>query len=115
MENDWKKRLGVVYSTDPDFSYDKRDEETPDTPAPGDQLLYVSVDRKNRKGKSVTLVEGFRGSGEDLKSLAKTLKQKCGVGGSAKDGEILIQGDFRDRIIPMLEESGYNVKRKGGS
>lgn len=114
MENDWKKRLGVVYSTNPDFQYDTGNEEAPDYLPPEEQTLYVSLDRKNRKGKIVTLIEGFRGSHEDLKSLGKNLKKKCGVGGSDSDGVILLQGDFRDRVTGLLKESGFKVKRKGG-
>lgn len=114
MENDWKKRLGVVYSTNPDFAFETGKESPEVTPPPEDQLLYVSLDRKQRKGKTVTLVEGFRGTGDDLKSLGKELKQKCGAGGAVKDGGIIIQGDFRDRIIHLLENLGYTVKRKGG-
>lgn len=114
MEKDWKKRLGVVYSTNPDFEFDSdQQEETPTLP-PGEQTLYVKLDRKNRKGKTVTLVEGFRGSEEDLKSLGKELKSKCGTGGSAKNGEILLQGDFRDRVLSLLGDKGYHVKRSGG-
>jgi len=114
MENDWKKRLGVVYSTNDDYDYDsdKKDEE--ETPPPGQQKLYVSLDRKNRKGKSVTLIEGFSGSETDLKDLGRELKGICGSGGSAKDGEILVQGDFRDRIVSHLQKKSYIVKRKGG-
>ena len=81
---------------------------------PGQQLLYVSLDKKNRRGKKVTLVEGFTGTTEDLKNLAKELKSSCGVGGSAGDGKILIQGDFRDRVIGLLQDKGYKVKRSGG-
>ncbi len=114
MENDWKKRLGVVYSTDPEFKFESEGSELRETPPPRQQKLYVRLDRKNRKGKTVTLIEGFVGRDEDLKSLAKELKSKCGVGGSTGDGEILIQGDFRDRIIKMLEEKEYQVKRSGG-
>ena len=114
MENDWKKRLGMVYSTNPDFQFESEQQDDHKTLPPNQQRLYVRLDRKNRKGKSVTLIEGFQGTGEELKSLAKDLKSKCGVGGSAKDGEILIQGDFRERIISLLGEKGYNVKRAGG-
>ena len=76
--------------------------------------MRVLVDRKQRKGKSVTLVEGFVGSTDDLKDLGKMLKSKCGVGGSAKDGEIIIQGEVRDKVMDLLKADGYNVKRVGG-
>ncbi|MCK5692057.1 MAG: translation initiation factor [Bacteroidales bacterium] len=114
MENDWKKRLGMVYSTNPDFQYESGEQEEMETLAPQQQQLYVSLDKKNRKGKKVTLVEGFKGTTEDLKNLAKELKSSCGVGGSAGDYNILIQGDFRDRVITLLQEKGFTVKRKGG-
>lgn len=114
MDNDWKKRLGMVYSTNPDFQYENAEEEESETPDPGRQLLYVSLDKKNRKGKKVTLVEGFKGTTEDLKNLAKELKSSCGVGGSVGDGHILIQGDFRDRVINLLQDKGFKVKRSGG-
>ena len=114
MENDWKKRLGVVYSTNQDFEYNKDEEGRPDTPDPSHQILYVSLDRKNRKGKSVTLISGFKGNDDDLKSLGKMLKSKCGVGGTIKEGEILIQGDFRDRVVELLKGDGYKVKQSGG-
>ena len=114
MDSDWKKRLGVVYSTDPDFSYEKDDMEAEPTLPPGEQNLYLSLDRKNRKGKSVTVLEGFAGSQEDLRDLGKELKSKCGVGGTVKDGLIMIQGDFRDRILDLLRDRGYKVKKKGG-
>jgi len=114
MDNDWKKRLGMVYSTNPDFQFESEEEEEMKTLAPGQQQLYVSLDKKNRKGKKVTLVEGFVGRAEDLGGLARELKSRFGVGGSSGDGQILIQGDFRDRIIDLLVEKGYKVKRKGG-
>ena len=114
MENDWKKRLGMVYSTNPDFQYESGEQEEIESLAPQQQQLYVSLDKKNRKGKKVTLVEGFKGCTEDLKNLAKELKSSCGVGGSVGDHNILIQGDFRDRVITLLQEKGFTVKRKGG-
>ena len=111
MENDWKKRLGVVYSTNPDFKYTTLEEAEPDTPAPGKQRLIVSIDRRQRAGKQVTLVKGFTGRSSDLESLGKTLKVKCGVGGTAKDGEITLQGDLRDKVVGILTGLGYNAKR----
>ena len=114
MENDWKKRLGVVYSTNSEYTFETDGKEKQETAEPSQQKLYVKLDRKNRKGKSVTLVEGFVGTENDLKELGKELKSKCGVGGSAKDGLILLQGDFRDRVISLLKEKGFNVKRSGG-
>lgn len=110
-DNDWKKRLGVVYSTNPDFVFDLGKEAVAETLAPAKQRLIVSIDRRQRAGKQVTLVTGFVGSEEDLKALAKTLKVRCGVGGSAKDGEITIQGDLRDKVTALLRELGYNAKR----
>ena len=103
----------MVYSTNPNFEYNSGDEEQETLP-PNEQTLYVSIDRKNRKGKAVSLVEGFVGTEYDLKDLGKLLKSKCGVGGSVKEGEILIQGDFRDKIVQLLQSEGYKVKRKGG-
>ena len=108
---DWKDRLGVVYSTNPDFKYETAAEEEVDTLPAAQQKLIVSIDRRARAGKQVTLVSGFVGKEEDLAALAKTLKTKCGVGGSAKDGEILIQGDWRDRVVALLKSMGYNAKR----
>ena len=108
---DWKKRLGVVYSTNPDFKYQAEETQEETTLPPSRQRLIVRIDRRGRAGKQVTLIEGFKGSGDDLAALAKTLKVKCGVGGSAKDGEITIQGDFRDRITSLLNEMGYRAKR----
>jgi translation initiation factor 1 len=114
MDNDWKKRLGVVYSTDPQFRYEQEDEEEEQTLQAREQKLYLSLDRKNRKGKAVTLVEGFTGTNEDLKALGKALKSSCGVGGTVKNGVIMIQGDFRDRVLDLLREKGYHVRKKGG-
>ncbi|MBR5385268.1 MAG: translation initiation factor [Bacteroidales bacterium] len=111
MENDWKKRLGVVYSTDPDFKYEEAPEAAEETLPPHKQRLIVSIDRRNRGGKQVTLITGFVGSPDDLKDLGKTLKTRCGVGGTAKDGEITIQGDLRDKVTSLLQEMGYNAKR----
>ncbi len=109
-DNDWKDRLGVVYSTSDDFDYEYEEEQQEDTLPPAQQRLYVSLDKKKRAGKQVTLISGFVGSDDDLKTLAKWLKSKCGVGGSAKQGEIIIQGDFRERVRQLLMAEGYGVK-----
>lgn len=104
---------GIMYSTDPGFEYPKEalsEEKIPNQ----QQDLRVTLDKKNRGGKAVTLLTGFRGSNEDLEQLGKMLKTKCGVGGSAKDGEIIIQGDFRDKIMLLLQKEGYKAKRSGG-
>ena len=114
MENDWKKRLGVVYSTSEDFDYDTEKPEEEDTLKPQQQKLIVSLDKKNRKGKAVTLISGFVGSSDDLKSLEKELKNKCGVGGSSKDGDILLQGDHRTKVLEYLKAKSYQAKRSGG-
>ena len=110
-DNDWKSRLGVVFSTNPDFQYNTVEEEEAETLEPSKQKLLVKIDRKGRAGKQVTLVTGFVGREDDLKELGKMLKTRCGVGGSVKDGEIVIQGDFRDRVAQLLKDSGYNAKR----
>ena len=110
-QQDWKSRLGVVYSTNPDFQYETVQEQEADTLPPGKQRLVVRIDRRRRAGKQVTLVEGFVGRSEDLAALARTLKTRCGVGGSASDGEILIQGDLRDKVVALLTSLGYNAKR----
>jgi translation initiation factor 1 len=115
MAKDWKDRLGVVYSTSADFKYEKEDQVSePDTLPSNQQKLIVQLDKKNRKGKAVTLITGFTGTTEDLEALGKLLKTKCGVGGTAKDGEILIQGDFRDTVMLILAAEGYKAKRSGG-
>ncbi len=110
-DNDWKKRLGVVFSTNPDFQYEEESRSEQETLEPAKQNLIVSIDRKGRGGKQVTLVTGFVGTSDDLAELGRTLKVKCGVGGSAKDGEITIQGDFRDRVTALLKDMGYKAKR----
>ncbi len=110
-EQDWKKRLGVVYSTDPNYQYRTAQPEEAETLAPDRQRLIVRIDRRQRAGKQVTLIEGFVGKSDDLAALAKTLKTRCGVGGTAKDGEITIQGDLRDKIVALLGSMGYNAKR----
>lgn len=114
MAKSKKERINVVYSTNPNFSYQEEEEEVQDTLPKNQQKLYVSIDKKQRAGKEVTLIEGFIGLEEDLKELGKVLKSKCGVGGTVKDGEIIIQGNFRDKIIELLTKEGYGVIRKGG-
>lgn len=109
-----KGRSGVVYSTSSDYSYDYDNDAEAETLVAGEQKLKVMLDKKSRGGKQVTLVDGFVGTENDLKDLGKLLKSKCGVGGSAKDGEILIQGDHRDKILQILLREGYNAKRVGG-
>lgn len=111
-KNDWKKREGVVYSTDPGFSfqYSQKDEST--TPGPSKQNLVVSLDKSMRAGKQVTLVEGFVGTSADLDALTKDLKTACGAGGSSKDGVILIQGDKRDNIVRILGEKGFRARKR---
>ncbi len=112
--NDWKKRDGVVYSTSDSFEYNLGDEDSQESLPASQQKLKILLDKKSRAGKQVTLVEGFVGSEDDLKELGKLLKNKCGVGGSAKDGEILIQGDHRDKVLQVLLAAGYGAKKSGG-
>ena len=110
MANDWKERLGVVYSTNPDFQYESGKAEETETPEPSKQNLRVQRESKGRKGKTVTLVKGFIGKEDDVKDLGRLLKTKCGVGGSVKDDEIIIQGDRVDQVRKILSEAGYRVK-----
>ena len=108
------QRQGVIYSTNPEFSYQTDEENTPATLPAQQQQLRVQLDKKQRGGKQVTLVTGFVGADADLQALGKLLKTKCGVGGSAKDGEIVVQGDFRDKVLEVLLKEGYKAKKVGG-
>jgi translation initiation factor 1 len=113
-DNDWKSRLGMVYSTNPDFHYNQEDDSDLEPEIdPKDQKLIISIDRRNRGGKQVSIIKGFRGRESSLIELSKTLKNKLGTGGSAKDGEIIIQGDFRDKIIEVLNNLGYTKSKRG--
>lgn len=106
-DNDWKHRLGMVYSTNPDFSFTDDTPEEDETLPASQQRLRVSMERSGRGGKTVTLVRGFVGTEVDLTALGRTLKQRLGVGGSVKDGEIIIQGDHRPRTVEILKNLGY--------
>lgn len=109
-----KKKKFTVYSTNPDFEYNY-DDDSEEQLEPSEQRLRVWHDRKRRKGKTVTLVEGFKGSEDELKSLASYLKSQCGVGGTAKDGEIIIQGEFKEKVKDLLVKKGFsNTKTAGG-
>lgn len=109
-----KNRIGTVYSTNPDYNYQYESEQEADLLPPQQQKLRVSIDRKQRKGKEVTLVSGFVGPEEDLKDLGKLLKSKCGVGGSAKDGEIMVQGNQREKVIEILKNEGFSQTKASG-
>lgn len=105
--NDWKKRLGIVYSTNPDLQFDTIEEVEEETLPKERQQLRVKIDRSNRKGKAVTLISGFIGTTEDLKDLSKILKTKLSTGGSIKDQEIIIQGDVKNKVVEILKSEGY--------
>ncbi len=111
-----KKRSGngIVYSTNPDFIYEENTPVEPDTLPPRQQDMRIALDKKLRGGKKVTVITGFIGTTDDLKALGNMLKTKCGTGGSVKNGEILIQGDFRERVMALLHDMGYKAKRSGG-
>jgi len=109
--NDWKDRLNIVYSTNPDYNYQSDAETEQDTLPKEKQPLRISLDKRNRKGKAVTLVAGFTGTTDDLETLGKLLKVKCGVGGSSKDGEIIVQGDLRNKVLEILLKEGYAKAR----
>lgn len=113
MSNDWKERLGVVFSTNPDFNYTTDQETEKTTLDPSKQNLKIWLDRL-KGGRVATVVRGFVGSADDLATLGKDLKKSCGVGGTAKDGEIIIQGDHRDRVVELLTKAGYKCKKAGG-
>ena len=112
--SDWKQRLGMVYSTNPDYEYQTDTEPEAETLPPEKQNLKVWLDRKQRGGKVVTLIKGFVGTEEDAAALGRMLKSRCGVGGSVKDGEIIVQGDHRDRVVELLIAAGYKCKKAGG-
>lgn len=109
--NDWKKRLNIVYSTNPDYGYEQVSEDEQEALAVEKQPLRISLDKRNRRGKAVTLVSGFVGADSDLTELGKLLKVKCGVGGSAKEGEIIVQGDHREKVLNILKKEGYAKAR----
>lgn len=106
-KNDWKERLNIVYSTNPDFVYDTDEAVEEETLPKSAQKLRVRIERNHRGGKSVTIVAGFTGAETDLKELGKLLKTKCGVGGTVKDGEIIVQGEFKEKIVELLKREGY--------
>lgn len=109
-----KHRDGVVYSTNQEYDYSYNDDKVQDTLPNQQQNLRVTLDKKSRGGKQVTLITGFIGTEDDLKDLGKMLKSKCGVGGAAKDNEILLQGDFRAKVLELLQKAGYQAKQSGG-
>lgn len=112
-KNDWKHREGVVYSTSDNFDYEFSKTEEPNTLPTQQQNLRVQLDKNGRAGKQVTLITGFVGKATDLETVTKLLKTKCGVGGSSKDGEIILQGDLRDKVVQVLTKEGYKIKRIG--
>ena len=113
MASDWKDRLGVVFSTNPNFEYETSADEQATTLEPSKQNLKIWLDRL-KGGRVATVVRGYVGSDDDLATLGKELKKSCGVGGTTKDGEIIIQGDHRDRVLELLTKAGYRCKKAGG-
>ncbi|MFY7829832.1 MAG: translation initiation factor [Flectobacillus sp.] len=111
MSKNKKIPLGVVYSTNPDFEYEFEEKEVAETLPPNQQNLKALLDKKARAGKQVTLITGFVGNEEDLNTLGKKLKNLCGCGGSVKDGEIILQGDFREKVVTWLTQQGYKAKK----
>lgn len=107
-KNDWKERLNIVYSTNPDFQYESDEAEEAETLPASQQVLRVQIEKKGRGGKTATLVRGFVGTDNDLNDLARMLKTRCGVGGSAKDGLIVIQGELKEKVIDILKKAGYS-------
>ena len=103
---------GFVFSTDPNFRFENEQEEQKQTVAPAQQKLKIRLDKKQRGGKTVTLIEGFTGTEEDLQDLGKKLKNFCGTGGSVKDGEIIIQGDQREKLMQWMNKNGYKQAKK---
>ncbi len=110
-KNDWKTREGVVYSTNSEFNYSHSPSEEQNTLPPTQQMLRIMLDKSGRAGKQITLITGFVGTSADLEALTKLLKAKCGVGGSCKEGEMLIQGDVRDKVLAILTKEGYKAKK----
>lgn len=111
-KNKNKNKIGVIYSTNPNFQYEYENQEEPETLEPSKQKLYISLDKKNRSGKQVTIIENFIGKQQDLKDLEKFIKNKCCTGGTTKDNVIILQGDFRDKIELLLKDLGYKIVRK---
>ena len=109
-----KNRINVVFSTNPDYQYETEEKVEADSIAPGQQKLRIALDKKNRGGKEVTLITGFIGPETELEDLGKMLKNKCGVGGSGKDSEVLLQGDHRDKVVKILLEKGFTQTKKTG-
>ena len=111
-DNDWKDRLNIVYSTNPDYNYQMEDDEQEDELIPANmQKLRTRIEKKGRGGKTATVISGFIGSEKDLEDLARTLKTHCGTGGSVKDGEIIIQGELKDKVITKLKALGYTQSK----
>ncbi len=109
-----KKRGGIVYSTNPDFTFEEDVHEEDTSITPEQQTLYVWIDSKGRSGKTVTLIKGFKGSADQLETLAQEVKKHCGTGGSVKEREIIIQGNLREKVVAFLLQKGYKKTKKAG-